>query len=237
MVAGYVVMRIAMVLQWGRGGPGGPRLPWRPCLANIRWTVVAQAGWVVLAFVGLPVYVVFAAFIVLGALELALPVFAQGAAGGTPWHPHHMAERYSLFAIIVLGESVVGTVASSGELLGGADGTAWTGNAIAVVVVGVGLTFGMWWVYFTTPFGDVLEHRRNRGYLFGTATSPCSSASPAPGPGCTWRASPWSTTRRSPARRSCSPWPSPSPSTFWSSTCCTPCCSRRATASTSSSSA
>lgn len=25
----------------------------------------------------------------------------------------------------------------------------------------------MWWVYFTTPFGDVLEHRRNRGYLFG----------------------------------------------------------------------
>ncbi|MGW6463243.1 low temperature requirement protein A [Streptomyces rubiginosohelvolus] len=166
MVAGYVVMRIAMVFQWARAAREAPEFR-GVCLANIRWTVIAQVGWVVLAFVGLPVYVVFAAFVVLGALELALPVFAQGAAGGTPWHPHHMAERYSLFAIIVLGESVVGTVASSGELLGGADGTAWTGNAIAVVVAGVGLTFGMWWVYFTTPFGEVLERRRNRGYLFG----------------------------------------------------------------------
>jgi low temperature requirement protein LtrA len=25
----------------------------------------------------------------------------------------------------------------------------------------------MWWVYFTTPFGEILVHRRNRGYLFG----------------------------------------------------------------------
>ncbi|MFI6358318.1 low temperature requirement protein A [Streptomyces sp. NPDC050743] len=24
----------------------------------------------------------------------------------TPWHPHHIAERYELFALIVLGESV-----------------------------------------------------------------------------------------------------------------------------------
>jgi low temperature requirement protein LtrA len=36
-----------------------------------------------------------------------------------------------------------------------------------VVVAGVGLTFGMWWVYFTTPFGAILVHRRRRGYLFG----------------------------------------------------------------------
>ena len=25
----------------------------------------------------------------------------------------------------------------------------------------------MWWTYFTTPFGDILVHRRQRGYLFG----------------------------------------------------------------------
>ncbi|MER7038836.1 low temperature requirement protein A [Streptomyces microflavus] len=166
MVAGYVVMRIAMVLQWWRASREAPEFR-RVCLANIRWTVIAQVGWVVVGFTRLPIEAVFVAFVVLGALELALPLFTQGSAGGTPWHPHHVAERYSLFAIIVLGESVVGTVASSGELLGGADGTAWTWNAIAVVVAGVGLTFGMWWVYFTTPFGDILVHRRNRGYLFG----------------------------------------------------------------------
>ncbi|MFD9542315.1 low temperature requirement protein A [Streptomyces sp. NPDC060022] len=166
MVLGYVVMRIAIVLQWWRAARESPSYR-AVCTANIRWTVTAQLGWVAVGFTQPPLAVAFASFAVLGTLELAVPVLTQGNAGGTPWHPHHVAERYGLFAIIVLGESVVGTVASSGELLGGVDGLHWSGNAIAVVVAGVGLTFGMWWVYFSTPFGDVLVHRRNRGYLFG----------------------------------------------------------------------
>lgn len=166
MVLGYVVMRIAMVLQWWRAARQSP--PFHDaCMANIRWTLIVQACWIVVAFVHMPIAVVFVVFGVLGTLELALPVLTQGSAGGTPWHPHHVAERYGLFAIIVLGEGVVGTVASSSDLLGGEDGTQWTWNAIAVVVAGVGLTFGMWWMYFLTPFGDILVHRRNRGYLFG----------------------------------------------------------------------
>ncbi|GGY15121.1 membrane protein [Streptomyces xanthochromogenes] len=166
MVIGYVVMRIAMVLQWWRAARQSPSFR-DVGLANIRWTLIVQAGWIVVAFVHMPISAVFAAFGVLGALELVLPVLTQGFAGGTPWHPHHVAERYGLFAIIVLGEGVVGTVASSGDLLGGGDGTHWTWNAIAVVIAGVGLTFGMWWIYFLTPFGDILVHHRNRGYLFG----------------------------------------------------------------------
>ncbi|GGV70816.1 membrane protein [Streptomyces longisporoflavus] len=166
MVLGYVVMRIAMLVQWWRAAHDSPAFH-DVGMANIRWTAIVQIGWIVIAFTALPLAAVFTAFIVLGALELGLPLLAQGSAGGTPWHPHHVAERYGLFAIIVLGEGVVGTVASSGELLGGADGTHWTGNAIAVVIAGVGLTFGMWWVYFATPFGDILVHRRSRGYLFG----------------------------------------------------------------------
>lgn len=166
MVIGYVVMRIAMVLQWWRAAREAPSFR-EVGMANIRWTLIAQAGWIVVAFTPLPIAVAFAAFAVLAALELALPVFAQGSAVGTPWHPHHVAERYSLFAIIVLGEGVVGTVASSGDLLGGGDGTHWTWNAIAVVIAGVGLTFGLWWMYFMTPFGDILVHRRGLGYLFG----------------------------------------------------------------------
>lgn len=166
MVLGYVVMRIAMVLQWWRAARQAPSFH-DVGVANIRWTLIAQAGWIVVAFTPLPIAVVFVAFAVLGTLELVLPVLTQGSAGGTPWHPHHVAERYGLFAIIVLGEGVVGTVASSGDLLGGGDGTHWTWNAVAVVVAGVGLTFGMWWMYFLTPFGDILVHRRRRGYLFG----------------------------------------------------------------------
>ncbi|WP_345495240.1 low temperature requirement protein A [Nocardia callitridis] len=166
MVIGYVVMRIAMVLQWWRAARQSEAFR-SVGIANIRWTVLAQIGWVVLAFSQPPLTVTIIAVLVLGVLELLLPVLAQGDAGGTPWHPHHIAERYSAFAIITLGEGVVGTVASSSGLLGGEDGLDWTSNAVAVVIAGVGLTFGMWWVYFATPFGDILELRRRRGYLFG----------------------------------------------------------------------
>jgi low temperature requirement protein LtrA len=166
MVVGYVVMRVAMVTQWWRAARESAAFH-DVGMRNIRWTVISQACWVILAFVRAPAAVVLVAFVVLGVLELLLPVLAQGFADGTPWHPHHVAERYSLFAIITLGEGVVGTVASSSGLLGGADGTHWTADAIAVVVAGVGLTFGMWWVYFAVPFGDILVYRRRRGYLFG----------------------------------------------------------------------
>lgn len=171
MVIGYVVMRVAMVLQWWRASRESPSFR-RVGRANIIWTVLVQVGWVVAAFAHLPLAVVVLGCLVLAVLEFLLPVFSQGNAGGTPWHPHHVAERYSLFAIITLGEGVVGTVASSSGLLGGADGMEWSGTAIAIVVAGTGLTFGMWWVYFATPFGDVLALRRRRGYLFGYGHMP-----------------------------------------------------------------
>jgi low temperature requirement protein LtrA len=182
IVAGYVVMRLAMLLQWWRAAHESLHHR-RVALANIRWTALVQIGWAALAFSSPPLAATLAAFLVLAALELLVPVFAQGNAGGTPWHPHHVAERYGLFAIITLGEGVVGTVASSGELLGGADGTQWTGDAIAVVVAGVGLTFGMWWVYFTVPFGAILTHRRRRGYLFGYGHIPLYAAVAGTGAG------------------------------------------------------
>ncbi|MDN5791095.1 MAG: low temperature requirement protein A [Micrococcales bacterium] len=117
MVIGYVVMRVAMIAQWWRVALESA--PYRRvAMANIRWTAVAQVGWVALAFVRMPATVVIGVFLALAVLELLLPVLSQGAASGTPWHPHHVAERYSLFAIITLGEGVVGTVASSSGLLG-----------------------------------------------------------------------------------------------------------------------
>lgn len=83
MVIGYVVMRIAMVLQWWRAARQSPSFH-DVGMANIRWTVIVQAGWIVVAFVHMPIAVVFVAFGILGALEIVLPVLTQGSAGGTP---------------------------------------------------------------------------------------------------------------------------------------------------------
>jgi Bacterial low temperature requirement A protein (LtrA) len=85
--------------------------------------------------------------------------------GGTPWHAHHIAERYSLFAIIALGEGVVGTVAALSSVEDAAGGI--TSDVLFVGAAGIALTFGMWWTYFTVPSGEVLSVHRERGFVWG----------------------------------------------------------------------
>ena len=56
-------------------------------------------------------------------VELVGPFVAEHVRGGTPWHPHHIAERYGLLVIIALGEGLLGTTAALGALI---DETSWT---------------------------------------------------------------------------------------------------------------
>jgi low temperature requirement protein LtrA len=63
----------------------------------------------------------------------------------------HFAERYSLFVIICLGESIVGIGLS-------ADGQAIDADLVAEVTLGLLATMGMWWTYFDR-FASVAEER------------------------------------------------------------------------------
>ncbi len=92
------------------------------------------------------------------------PVLAERQAGGTPWNAHHIAERHGLFAIIALGEGVVGTVAALSAVV---DGQGWTLDAMLVGMAGTGLTFGMWWVYYLVPSGAILQRHRDRALVWG----------------------------------------------------------------------
>jgi low temperature requirement protein LtrA len=84
--------------------------------------------------------------------------------GGTPWHAHHLAERYGLLAIIALGEGVIGTVASLAAVV---EHQGWSLDAALVGVAGTGLTFGMWWVYFLVPSAAILQVHRERVFPWG----------------------------------------------------------------------
>ena len=88
------------------------------------------------------------------------PVHCRAGKGGTPWHAHHIVERYGLLTIITLGEGVIGTVASLGAVV---ESQGWTLDAVLVAVAGTGLTFGLWWMYFTIPSAEVLHVHRERG--------------------------------------------------------------------------
>lgn len=182
LVAGYVVMRVGMIALWLRVARRSETYR-QVAVRNALCIIIIQVGWVILAVVDLSLIPTFVVIAVLGTLELLLPVLAQGRADGTPWHPHHIADRYGGFAIIALGEGVVGAVASSRGALGGSSGLDWDVDAVLVVVAGIGLTFAMWWTYFLTPFGDLLRLRQKRGYLFGYGHIPVFMAIAATGAG------------------------------------------------------
>ncbi len=163
MVLGYVVMRIAMVFQWVRAWVQDPGRR-KACQTYIVTILIAQVGWTVLAFTHLTLLPTLLLGVVLMCIELAGPVIAESHGQGTPWHAHHIVERYQLMAIITLGEGVVGTV---GTLSAAVQEHGWTTEAVLVVIAGIGLTFAMWWVYFAAAMPQVLHHNRSRSFGFG----------------------------------------------------------------------
>ena len=163
MVLGYVIMRVALVSQWLRAAKQDPTRR-RACLTYAVTIAIAQVGWVALVFADLPLAGSIALITVLLLIEFAGPVLAERKDGGTPWNAHHIVERHSLFAIIALGEGVVGTVAALSAVV---EQQGWSLEAALVGIAGTGLTFGMWWIYYMVPAAEVLERHRDRAFVWG----------------------------------------------------------------------
>ena len=163
MVAGYVVMRIAVVAQWIRAARQDPDRR-TACLTYAVTITVAQIGWIGIIIARTSVPMTFLLVAAMTAVELAGPWLVESRKGGTPWHAHHIAERYGLLTIIALGEGVIGTVASLSAVVA-AQG--WTVDAVLVLVAGIGLTFGMWWVYFVVPSSHLLHAQRGKSIPYG----------------------------------------------------------------------
>ena len=163
MVAGYVVMRIAMVAQWLRAAHQDPGRR-SACLTYAATITVAQIGWVALMVAHTRIGVTFLAAALLVVIETTGPWLAETRKGGTPWHARHIADRYAGLAIIALGEGVVGTVASLSAVVAN---QGWSMDAVLVAVAGTGLTFAMWWIYYVVPMSDLLRAHRERSFTFG----------------------------------------------------------------------
>jgi low temperature requirement protein LtrA len=164
IVAGYVVMRIAAIALWLRAAVHDPERR-RTCLAYAINIAIAQVFWVAFIFVHLPIAVMFAIGGVLVLFELAGPIFAESKFGPTPWHPHHIGERYGLLVIITLGEIVLGTILAISAVVQEQDG--WTAEAVLVAAGGTILVFALWWSYFMLPSGQVLARHRDRAWVWG----------------------------------------------------------------------
>lgn len=181
MVLGYVVMRVPMLLQWKRAERQDPARR-RAARGMFLSVLVSQIGWVVLLLLDLHVGAMFAGAFLLILVELSGPVLADSGEGGTPWHPHHIAERYGLMVIIALGEGLLGTLAAIGAIVG-PDGPGWSLEVAVLGLAGTAMTFGMWWSYFTLPSGPLLAAHRGRGFGWGYGHIPFFGATVAVGAG------------------------------------------------------
>jgi low temperature requirement protein LtrA len=181
MVLGYIVMRVPMVASWARAARQDPER--RPvCLTYITSIVVSQVFWCVMLFADTGILATFLWLLIPLAIELGGPLVAERVLVGTPWHAHHMAERYGLLVIIALGEGLIGTMASLSALVG-PDGPGWTMHVAVLGLAGTALTFGMWWIYFVVPCGAILHAHRERSFGWGYGHIPLFGATVAMGAG------------------------------------------------------
>ncbi|XZW17952.1 low temperature requirement protein A [Acinetobacter baumannii] len=140
IIVGYVIMRLALVTQWLRAAKHDPERR----ITAYRYAigiVLVQIGWLVANFahaLSIPL------FLLLVVVELFVPIYAEKYSP-TPWHPHHIVERYALLTIIVLGESMVGSFNAIRDAL-----AAQSINipAVFLMIGGLMLMFAMWWAYF-----------------------------------------------------------------------------------------
>jgi low temperature requirement protein LtrA len=159
ITVGYVVMRLAMVTQWLRAAAADP--PHRRSSLRFATGIVAvQLGWVLR--LALPEELGMVSFLALVAAELAIPIWAERAAP-TTWHPRHIAERYGLFTLIVLGECVLASTLAIQTAL---DEDAALADLATTAAGGLLTVFGMWWLYFAKEAHELLTSLR-AGYIWG----------------------------------------------------------------------
>ncbi|WP_028804946.1 low temperature requirement protein A [Streptomyces sp. 142MFCol3.1] len=162
---GYALLRTALAVLWlraARSDPGRRRTALRFAVG----VTGCQIGWVGVLFLPAPAQL--PAIIGLIVAELSVPVWAQSA-GMTPWHPHHIAERYELFTLIVLGESV----AAATTAVRGAFDRHHNADALYLLAAGgLLMVFAMWWLYFARPAHTLLAtthqaHRKRFTWAYG----------------------------------------------------------------------
>ncbi len=160
VTVGYVIMRVALVAQWSRAAVEDPTGR-RTAVCYAAGIGAVQVGWLIrLALPGVWGGVGFAVLVL---LELAVPVWAERRGGPTSWHPEHIAERYGLFTLIVLGEVVLAaTVAVQAAAQHGLSAA-----LLALAAGGLLLVFGMWWAYFSRPAHEGLRASARAAFIWG----------------------------------------------------------------------
>ena len=168
-VIGYIIMRVAMIAQWLRASRAAAETR-RTAQTYAAGIALVQLLWIGYLFV--PEDLVVPTFVVLALAEIAVPVVAERS-GLTSWHPHHITERYGLFTLILLGESLL---ASANALIEARHEETELASLASIAVLTFVVTAGLWWIYFwpthhtaVRSFSSSLRYGYTHFFVFAAA--------------------------------------------------------------------
>ena len=160
VIVGYLIMRLALVGQWLRVARSSSGPERAMALRYAGGVLLCQVGWVGLVL--LPEDARGWWFLVMAVLELCVPAYAERV-HPTSWHPHHIAERYGLLTIIVLGETIA---AATVAVKTGIDENDALDELLPIAAGGLLIIFSAWWIYFVVPIHGHLRSNR-QAFLWG----------------------------------------------------------------------
>lgn len=146
----YVAVRIILIIQYILAGK---HVPAARALTNrfSRGFTTAATIWLLSTLVPLPWR--FAVWILAMAVDFATPMTAGKIHVQVAPHQSHLPERFGLFTLIVLGESVVAVVS------GVADQN-WNIASMFSAFLGLSIAFSIWWIYFDNLDGSAILSAR-----------------------------------------------------------------------------
>lgn len=144
IIIGYVIMRLAMVAFWLRASINDP-LRRSTTLTYALGISLVQVYWVILCLMQITLIPLFFTTFALGILfELLVPAVAERF-GKTPWHRHHIIERYGLLNIIVLGETLLAGSLALNQL----NLSEFNSDFVLLALSSLVILFSLWWLYFS----------------------------------------------------------------------------------------
>ncbi|WP_157079079.1 low temperature requirement protein A [Herbiconiux solani] len=159
LIFGYFVMRVGLIAQWVRAASADPAHR-RGAVRTIVGYGTLQLCWLARLLVSEPWGLWLS--VVLIVLELAVPLWAARV-GDPGWNPGHIAERFGLFTIILLGESVLAAMTGfQRSITENGPSPELTVVALSAVVT----LFALWWLYYLQPSAEGLALRRRFSYIW-----------------------------------------------------------------------